>query len=243
MRKVMASTKDPGRVTQRLRPSSFPTRLNPCPTIPLGPVRGLLIYSRRDLVISVCRRLLMPGNLAALCLDSPQIDASIFAVLRWGRAMRKFKTPFLIEAEEFFDMADVRPERTGLPFAVLIMDAMGSRHGVRLKVAPRLRWRRSEMLTVVIRPRIRVIDGELATHELALLTRWINLNRKTLIRYWEGEFGTLGAYELLKPLRVVKPTYVGRRAGKGFIRYWYGSKTGCTEDFLRALKPIDASEE
>jgi hypothetical protein len=157
--------------------------------------------------------------------------------------MRKFKTPFLIEAEEFFDIADVRPERTGLPFAVFIMDAMCSRHGVRLKVAPRLKWRRSEMLTVVIRPQIRVIDGELTTRELVLLTRWINLNRKALIRYWEGEIDTLGAYEVLKPLRVVKPTYVGRRSGDGPIKYWYGGKMATTEDFLRALKPITASEE
>lgn len=137
-------------------------------------------------------------------------------------------------------MADVRPERTGLPFAVFIMDAMGSKHGVRLKLAPRLRWRRSEMLTVVIHPRIRVIDGELMTREFALLTRWINLNRKTLTRYWEGEMDTLETYEMLKPLRAVKPTYVGRRAGDGPTKYWYG-KMGCTEDFLRALKPITAS--
>jgi len=82
--------------------------------------------------------------------------------------MQKFKDLRRLEAEEYFDLAEMLPEKSGLPFVVFIMDRMESRYGVRLKVAPRLKWHRSEMLTVVLRPRVRVIDGELSPREFTL---------------------------------------------------------------------------
>jgi len=43
------------------------------------------------------------------------------------------------------------------------------------------------MATVAIRPSIRVVRGALDPRDLALLTRWIDLNRNTLIEYWDGD--------------------------------------------------------
>ena len=43
------------------------------------------------------------------------------------------------------------------------------------------------MVTVAIRPNVRVIRGALDPRDLALLTRWIALNAGTLIRYWDGD--------------------------------------------------------
>jgi len=63
----------------------------------------------------------------------------------------------------------------------------------------------------VLRPRVRVIDGELSPREFTLLSRWINLNRKTLIKYWENKIDTLDAYNVLKPLRVWKRIKYRRR--------------------------------
>jgi len=142
-----------------------------------------------------------------------------------GKDMQKFKDLRRLEAEEYFDLAEMLPENSGLPFVVFIMDRMESRHGVRLKVAPRLKWHRSEMLTVVLRPRLRVIDGELNPREFTLLSRWINLNRKTLLKYWENEIDTLGAYKVLKPLRVLKGIKYRRRR----MTTW---------EFLLLLKPL-----
>ena len=43
------------------------------------------------------------------------------------------------------------------------------------------------MVTVAIRPRLRVISGALNPGDLELLGRWVALNRDTLIGYWDGE--------------------------------------------------------
>jgi hypothetical protein len=84
-------------------------------------------------------------------------------------------------------MANLRPERTGLPFVVFISQRGGARHDVRVKVAPGAKVRPSEMITVAIRPSVRVVRGSLDPHDLALLTRWIDRNRDTLIKYWDGD--------------------------------------------------------
>jgi hypothetical protein len=86
-----------------------------------------------------------------------------------------------------YDMANLRPERTGLPFVVFISQRSGSRHDVRVKVARGAKVRPSEMVTVAVRPDVRVVRGALDPRDLALLTRWIDLNRDTLIRYWDGD--------------------------------------------------------
>lgn len=43
------------------------------------------------------------------------------------------------------------------------------------------------MATVALRPTVRVVGGALDPRDLALLTRWIELNRNTLIDYWNGD--------------------------------------------------------
>ncbi len=91
------------------------------------------------------------------------------------------------EGQASYEMANLRPERTGLPFVVFISQKGGARHDVRVKVAPGAKVRPSEMVTVAIRPSVRVVRGELDPRDLALLTRWIDLNRNTLIEYWNGD--------------------------------------------------------
>jgi hypothetical protein len=91
------------------------------------------------------------------------------------------------EGQASYEMANLRPERTGLPFVVFISQKGDARHDVRVKVAPGAKVRPSEMVTVAIRPSVRVVRGELDPGDLALLTRWIDLNRNTLIEYWNGD--------------------------------------------------------
>src|SRR6266851_9402396 len=90
------------------------------------------------------------------------------------------------EGQALFDMANLRPERTGLPFVVFISQRGGARHDVRVKVAPGPRVRPSEMVTVAVRPSVRVVRGTLDPADLALLRRWIDLNQDVLVRYWDG---------------------------------------------------------
>jgi hypothetical protein len=108
------------------------------------------------------------------------------------------------EGQADFEMANLRPERTGLPLIVFISQKGGARHDVRIKVARAARVRPSEMITVAIRPSIRVVRGRLDAHDVALLTQWIDANRDTLIDYWNGiiEY-TEDAMNAIKPIKPV----------------------------------------
>lgn len=104
--------------------------------------------------------------------------------------------------EGMFGMANLRPDRTGLPFVVFISQQGGARHDVRVKVSRGPRADPAQMVTVTVRPEPRSIppDG-LSAEELALVARWIALNRQVLIDYWTGEIGyTEDALAALRPL-------------------------------------------
>ena len=91
------------------------------------------------------------------------------------------------EGQASYEMANLRPERTGLPFVVFISQRGGARHDVRVKIARGAKVRPSEMVTVAIRPDVRVVSGALDPRDLTLLRRWIGLNLDTLIGYWDGD--------------------------------------------------------
>jgi hypothetical protein len=86
-----------------------------------------------------------------------------------------------------FDMANLRPDRTGLPYVVFISQKGGARHDVRIKLARAAKVRPSEMLTVAVRPVPRLIRGTMNREEFDLVKRWIELNRNVLIDYWNGD--------------------------------------------------------
>jgi hypothetical protein len=100
-------------------------------------------------------------------------------------------------------MANVSPKNTGLPLVILVLQKMGGNGDVRIKVARGPKARFSEMLTVAIRPTVRVIGDQigLTPDELTVLTRWIDLNRGTLIKYWGGDIEyTAEVLGVLKPI-------------------------------------------
>ena len=105
------------------------------------------------------------------------------------------------EGQALFEMANLRPERTGLPFVVFISQKGGARHDLRVKVARGAKVRASEMVTVAVRPNVRVIRGGLDPDDLARLAEWIELNRDVLIDYWDGNIEyTEDAISALRPL-------------------------------------------
>lgn len=87
------------------------------------------------------------------------------------------------DSDEFFDMANLFSKHTGLPFVVWISYRGGAQDDVRVKVSPGPRALPSQMVSVAIRPEIRVVDGELSPSDLSLLARWIEMNRDTLLKY------------------------------------------------------------
>src|ERR1039458_9950083 len=117
------------------------------------------------------------------------------------------KTHRMKEPEEGFDMAILPPSETGLSFVVFILQDMGIIPEVRIEIARSHRVLRSETVKVAIRPTVRLRDGYLDAHELALLTRWVDLNRDALIKDWGGEIeSTSDVLGVLKPIAALWPS-------------------------------------
>jgi Domain of unknown function (DUF4160) len=91
------------------------------------------------------------------------------------------------EGEDLFEMANLSPKRTGLPFVVWISPKGDAPHDVRVNVSPGPEVQSSEMVSVAIRPEVRVVGGSMSARDLALLKKWVELNDDVLIKYWDGE--------------------------------------------------------
>lgn len=96
---------------------------------------------------------------------------------------KKVSTPL---EDDLFEMANLRPETTGLPFVVWISPGLNSKHDIRVKISRGPRPG-PDMTSVAVRPHVRVTDGApLAADELALLRSWIALNLDVLTDFWDG---------------------------------------------------------
>lgn len=106
-------------------------------------------------------------------------------------------------AEGLFEMANLSPTLTGLPMVVWISERGGARHDVRVKVSlvHGRRARPDLTASVSVRPDVRHVAGPaLDAHDLALVRRWVEMNRDALVAYWEGDLLT---DEVLGRLRAV----------------------------------------
>ncbi len=107
----------------------------------------------------------------------------------------------LFDRTDLFEMANLPPHRTGLPFVVFVSQRGGARHDVRVKVSKNAKAMPREMVSVAIRPNVRVIAGAMSSHDLSLLTRWIELNRDALVAYWQGDIEyTEDLFRVIVPL-------------------------------------------
>lgn len=105
------------------------------------------------------------------------------------------------DSEGLYEMANLFPKHTGLPFVVWMSVRGGARHDVRVKVSPGPRAIASEMVSVAIRPEVHVVEGQLSGSDLAVLTQWIDLNRDVLLKYWEGEIDTKDALDAIRQVQ------------------------------------------
>lgn len=116
----------------------------------------------------------------------------------------KTSTEFVTTApgtEGLYEMANLSPKKTGLPFVVWISPQAGAPHDVRVKVSKGPRVHPSELISVAIRPEVHVVGGHISAHDLALLQEWVELNREVLIKYWDGDIAyTEDAIAALTPV-------------------------------------------
>jgi hypothetical protein len=89
------------------------------------------------------------------------------------------------------DWAKVKlpPRLSGLPMAVWITENDGYPHDVRVKVSTlhgaRGSWRTAPSIAARPQPH-EIVPGSLPAADVALVSRWIDLNRDVIIDYWNG---------------------------------------------------------
>jgi hypothetical protein len=118
--------------------------------------------------------------------------------------MKTFSEPAAApESEDFFEMANLSPKRTGLPFVVWISPKAGAPHDVRVKISRGPKVHPSELISVALRPDVHVVGGgDLSAQDLALLKKWTDLNRDVIVKYWDGEIEyTEDAIAALRPIQ------------------------------------------
>ena len=102
----------------------------------------------------------------------------------------KIFNEFVIEPQNdgLFEMANISPKRTGLPFVVWISPRVGAPLDVRVKVSKGPNVHSSELVSVAIRPDVHVVSGgKMTSDDLALLKKWVELNHDVIIKYWDGD--------------------------------------------------------
>lgn len=90
------------------------------------------------------------------------------------------------DAEALFEMANLVPQDTGLPFVVWISPRGNARHDVRVKVSKNAKAIPSQMVSVTIRPTVEVVEGSMKASDLSLLKKWLELNHDLILKYWDG---------------------------------------------------------
>jgi hypothetical protein len=105
------------------------------------------------------------------------------------------------QGQATYEMANLRPATTGLPFVVFISQRGGARHAARVKVSPGPVVREDQMSSYSVRPFGYQAGPMLSTHDERLLELWVNVNLRVLVEFWDGDIGfTQDAIEqLVKP--------------------------------------------
>ena len=93
----------------------------------------------------------------------------------------------LLDEPDLFLMSNLPPAHTGLPVVVWISLRPDHCSGPCIWVSRGAKAVPAEMVTISIRPDIRVLHGELSETDLVSLREWIRLNNDVLIAHWNGK--------------------------------------------------------
>lgn len=106
-----------------------------------------------------------------------------------------------LEEANLYEMAILFPRTTGLPMTVWVSPRGRARHDARVKVSLTPgRMDIGHTAVVGIRPSPRLIEGNLASADLELVSQWIRANEEALIDFWNE---TIDSVELGTRLRKI----------------------------------------
>jgi hypothetical protein len=91
------------------------------------------------------------------------------------------------EGQATFEMANLRPQKTKLPFVVWVSQQAGAQHDVRVKVGYSPKLFPNQMGTYSVRPFAFIGGQRLTGNDEKLLEDWITKNFNVLIAFWDGD--------------------------------------------------------
>jgi hypothetical protein len=94
--------------------------------------------------------------------------------------------------DDFFFMANLYPQDTGLPMVVWASERGRARNDVRVKVMQTHGDRIDpyNLASVAVRPAPYLVAGQLSAGDLRLVDAWIRVNEAVLVDYWENRIST-----------------------------------------------------
>jgi hypothetical protein len=115
--------------------------------------------------------------------------------------MKAFEQSAAHEDEWWFLMCNIRGHTSGLPCNIWIGPLAGARHAARIKVQMNHREEFDrDQLAVVSVERGRLIEGHLPAADLALVRRYIALNRTAILAHWQEKTDSVELVGALKRL-------------------------------------------
>jgi hypothetical protein len=106
------------------------------------------------------------------------------------------------DADELFCMTNLYPRHTGLPMVIWVGPRYGVPHDVRIKVSMThgQRMNPGNLAVVALRPQPHVVERELSSADLQLISRWIALNEAAILDHWNELIDGVGLVQRLQPL-------------------------------------------
>jgi hypothetical protein len=123
--------------------------------------------------------------MCSACLAAPPGDLAVG--YRIGYRLLPMSDFLEADGQAGYDMANLRPKDTGLPFTVWVSQKAGARHDIRVKVAQSAKVIPSQMGVYSVRPFGHVEGQQLGPSDEALLAGWIARNQGALIAYWNAD--------------------------------------------------------
>jgi hypothetical protein len=101
-------------------------------------------------------------------------------------------------------MTNLYPRTTGLPMVIWVGPSYGAGHDVRIKVMRThgTQMDPSNLAVVALRPQTHVVAGRLSAADLALVSRWLALNRQAVLDHWNA---LIDGVELAQRLQKLPP--------------------------------------
>jgi len=108
----------------------------------------------------------------------------------------------VIFEDSLFEMSNISPRDTNLPVVVWVFEKGKSKHGPRVKVMTHPgKMNLAETVSISVSDNPEVVAGEKLDPEIFnLVKKWVILNKKVLLDYWNNKLYTI---DMLKGLKMI----------------------------------------